>query len=171
MKIGVWKIQPINMTNGNRISLREISRDNLKAVLALEVSEEQKKVYPRSNAYSIAEGHYPADDDPVWMRAIYAAETPVGFLMTSEAPERGEYFLWRIMIDQQHQGNGYGASAVELLIDRIRSSGNAKFLLTSHLSGDVASGPFYQQLGFRYTGEVLGEGDQVMRIDFETAKQ
>ncbi len=75
------------------VSLREITPKNIHAVLALEVTDEQKRVYPRSNGYSIAEGHYPSDGDPVWMRAIYAGETPVGFLMTSEAPDCGEYFL------------------------------------------------------------------------------
>ncbi len=78
------------------ISLREITGQNIRAILALGVSKDQEKVYPRSNGYSIAEGHYPADDDPVWMRAICAGEEPVGFLMTSEAPSIGEYGIWRI---------------------------------------------------------------------------
>ncbi len=148
------------------VSLRDITSENVKAVLALSVTEEQRKVYPRSNGYSIAEGHYPADDDPVWMRAIYAGETPVGFLMTSEAPDQGEYFLWRLMIDAGHQRKGYGRRAVELLIERIKASDNAKALLTSHLKGDGDAGAFYERLGFAYTGEVLSACDHLMRMDF-----
>lgn len=129
------------------------------------MTAEQREVYPRSNAYSIAEGHYPADDDPVWMRAIYAGEAPVGFLMTSEAPDRGEYFLWRLMIDARHQGNGYGRRAVELLMERITRAGNATMLLTSHSQGDADAGRFYGKLGFEYTGEVLGERDLGMRLE------
>ena len=147
------------------VSLQEITSKNIKAILALRVSEEQKKVYPRSNGYSIAEGHYPADDDPVWMRAIYAGEVTVGFLMTSEAPDRGEYFLWRLMIDASHQGRGYGSRAVELLIERITASGNAKELVTSHLKDDGNAGAFYQKIGFVYTGEVLDGCDHLMRND------
>lgn len=75
------------------VSLREITGENIRAILALEVTEAQREACPRSNAYSIAEGLYPADADPVWMRGIYAGETPVGFRMTSETPEQGEYFL------------------------------------------------------------------------------
>ncbi len=90
------------------VSLREITGQNIRAFLALKVSKDQEKVYPRSNGYSIAEGHYPADDDPVWMRAIYAGQEPVGFLMTSEAPSIGEYGIWRIMVAEKHQGRGYG---------------------------------------------------------------
>lgn len=148
------------------VSLREITSENLLAVLGLCVTEEQKKVYPRSNAYSIAEAHYPGDDDPVWIRAIYAGETPVGFLMTSEAPDQGVYFLWRLMIDAKHQGKGYGFRAVKLLIKRIKNSPNPKALMTAHLKGDGDAGAFYEKLGFVYTGEILGGNDHVMRIDF-----
>ena len=148
------------------VSLREITAQNLKSVLRLSVSQEQKKVYPRSNAYSIAEAHYPGDDDPVWIQAIYAGEEPVGLLMTSEAPERGEYFLWRLMIDAVHQRKGYGRRAVELLIARIENSPNPSFLMTSHLKGDGEAGVFYEKLGFAYTGEILGDNDHIMRIDF-----
>ncbi len=146
-----------------RVSLREVMSENLRAILALSVTEEQKKVYPRSNAYSIAEGQYPPDDHPVWIRAIYVGEVPVGFLMTSEAPDRGEYFLWRLMIDAKHQGNGYGSRAVELLIERIKASSNAKELVTSHLRDDGDAGTFYRKLGFEYTGEILDGCDRVMR--------
>lgn len=150
------------------VTLREITRENIKAVLGLSVAPEQKSVYPRSNGYSIAEGHYPADDDAVWMRAIYADHTPVGFLMTSEAPDRGEYFLWRLMVDAKHQGRGYGSRAVKLLIERIKASGNARVLITSHLKGDGDAGVFYQKLGFIYTGEVMEGVDHVMKIAFSS---
>ncbi|MDA3874702.1 MAG: GNAT family N-acetyltransferase [Kiritimatiellae bacterium] len=155
------------MSANKTVTLREITRKNIRAILALEVSPDQKHVYARSNGDSIAEGHFPADDDPVWMRAIYADETPVGFIMTSEVPENGEYYLWRMMVDAEHQGNGYGARAVELLIERIKEIGNSKILLTSHLSRDGNAGPFYQGLGFQYTGETLGKEDLMMKLDFQ----
>ena len=151
------------------VSLREITSQNIKAVLELRVSEKQKKVYPRSNGYSIAEGYFPADDDSVWMRAIYAGDVPVGFIMTSEASDRGEYLLWRLMVDAKHQGKGYGFRAVELLIKRIKTSPNAKKLVTSHLKGEGDAGPFYQKLGFEYTGEILYGHDHVMELDLRTS--
>ena len=147
------------------VSLREITSENLESVLGLAVTEEQKVVYPRSNAYSIAQAHYPADDDPVWIRAIYAGESPVGLLVTSEDPDQGVYFLWRIMIDAEYQGMGYGSRAVELLIDRIQDSPGPKTLMTSHLKENVDAGTFYEKLGFAYTGEILGGCDLVLRMD------
>jgi diamine N-acetyltransferase len=150
-----------------QVTLREITGDNLKAVLGLSVAEEQKQVYPRSNAYSIAEALYPPDEDPVWFRAVYAGETPVGFIMTSEVPERGEYFLWRLMIDARHQGKGYGSRAVEALIERIKSNPKAKELVTSYWESNDDAGVFYRRMGFEYTGEVLRGCDRVMRMVFE----
>ncbi len=148
------------------VTLRKLTSENLRAILELSVTDHQLKSYPRSNAYSIAEAHYPADEDPVWLRAIYAGETPVGFMMTSEAPNQGEYFLWRLMIDQRFQGSGYGRRAVQLLIERIQQSDNPKALITSHLLEDANTGHFYEQLGFEYTGELIGEDEPIMRFGF-----
>jgi GNAT superfamily N-acetyltransferase len=147
---------------GNKavVTLREITPENIKAVLGLGVAPEQKSVYPRSNGYSIAEGHYPDDDDPVWMRVIYANETPVGFLMTSEAPDRGEYFMWRLMVDAEHQGKGYGSRAVKLLIERTRRQAmrEGSSLATSRVRE--------MQVGSIKSGEVLDGIDYVMEIAF-----
>lgn len=149
------------------ISLEEITSRNIHAVLALEVAEEQKATYPRCNAHSIAEGLFPADEDPVWMRAICHHGEPIGFMMTSEVPADGDYFLWRMMIDKHHQGKGYGAAAMRLLIRRIEDNGNPHLLFLSHLQDNTAAGRFYTKLGFSYTGNDLGDGDLEMALRFD----
>ena len=149
------------------VTLEEISANNIHAVLALDVLDTQKATYPRSNAYSIAEGFFPSDDDPVWMRAICKDGEPIGFMMTSEVPEDGDYFLWRMMIDAHHQGRGYGAAAMRLLIKRIKDNGNAHVLLLSHLKANADAGRFYESLGFSYTGKDLGNGDLEMSLQFD----
>ena len=98
--------------------------------------------------------------------AIYAGETPVGLILTSEAQDKGEYFLWRLMIDQRFQGRGYGRSAVQLLIERIRQTDNPKILITSHLHANSGAGRFYEQLGFEYTGEKIGSQELELRLTF-----
>ena len=148
------------------VTLRAITYENLHAVLDLSVADHQRKTYPQTNAHSIAEAHYPADDDAVWLKAIYAGETPVGLILTSKAEDRGEYFLWRLMIDQRFQGHGYGRSAVQLLIERIRQTDNPKVLITSHLQANSQAGYFYEQLGFEYTGEKIGPHDLELQLTF-----
>ena len=149
------------------VTLEEISRANIYDVLALDVSKEQRPFYPCSNAVSIAEGHFPPDDDPVWMRAICDDGKPVGFIMTSERPSDGEYFIWRIMIDKNHQNAGHGGAAMRLLIERIIDIGNPKVLLLSHLQGNAPAASFFRSYGFEYTGTDLGGGDLEMAMRFD----
>ena len=85
--------------------------------------------------------------------------------MTSEIPEQGEYYLWRIMIDAEYQEKGYAAQAVELLIKRIKETPNAKTLITSHLTENIQAGRFFESLGFLYTGGVLEETDRLMEMN------
>ena len=149
------------------VTLEDITSTNIHAVLALEVSQVQKATYPRSNAHSIVEGLFPTDDDPVWMKAICEDGQPIGFIMTSEVPENGDYFLWRMMIDERHQGKGYGAIAMRLLIKRIKDNGNSRVLLLSHLKGNTGAGKFYEKFGFTYTGNRLGDNDLEMSLRFD----
>ena len=100
------------MTQQN-VTLEALSADHILAVLALRVSDKQLAAYPRSNGCSVAEGNYPPDSGPEWMRAICNNGEPVGFMMTSERPAQCVYFLWRMMIDYRHQGSGCHGSAVQ----------------------------------------------------------
>ena len=47
------------------------------------------------NAASLAQAHF---SENAWLRAIYADDTLVGFVMLYDAPDEQEYFLWRYMI-------------------------------------------------------------------------
>ncbi len=141
------------------VSLREITQDTLNSILNLRVTKDQEQ-FVASNAVSIAQAHFSAD---AWFRAIYADETPVGFLMLSDQPDKGEYFLWRFMVDLQHQGKGYGRRALELLIEHVKTRPNAKELFLSHVPGPGSPEDFYRQLGFEHTGEQAGE-ELVMKL-------
>jgi len=142
------------------VSLREVTQENLKSVLALKVTKDQEK-FVASNAVSIAEAYFAEN---AWFRAIYADETPVGFLMISDVPEKAEYYLWRFMIDAEHQGKGYGRKALELLIEHVRTRPNAKAFYTSHRKGEGSPEGFYLKMGFIRTGE-MWHGDFLMKLE------
>ena len=148
------------MDTAARVSLREITRENLHDILNLSVSKNQEGLVA-SNAKSIAEAYF-ADD--AWFRAIYAGEAPVGFIMLSEIPARAEYFLWRMMVVVSKQGKGYGRNAVELLVEYVRTRPGAKELFTSHVMKDGNAGDFYSKMGFVYTGEEH-DGELVMKLE------
>jgi diamine N-acetyltransferase len=109
------------VTRTSTVSLREITSESLRPILRLKVFPEQEK-YVASNAVSIAQAYFHRDN--AWFRAIYADETPVGFLMLDDRPDEASYFLWRFMIDARYQKFGYGKRALELEPDpTLRNSG------------------------------------------------
>jgi diamine N-acetyltransferase len=144
------------------ISLREVTRDTVRAICRLEVAASQRG-FVAPNAVSISEAHFAPE---AWFRAIYAADEPVGFVMLSIKPEVPEFYLWRFMIAEPFQRRGYGAAALALAIDHVRGLG-AKDLLTSTVPGDGTPRPFYEGLGFVATGAV-DDGEEVLRLELGT---
>lgn len=143
----------------SKVTLREITADTVRTICNLSVREDQKQ-FVASNAVSIAQAYF---SEYAWFRAIYADDTPVGFVMLEDQPEKPEYFLWRFMIDARYQGMGFGRRALEMLIEHVRTRPNATELLTSFHEGDGSPQGFYEKLGFRLTGD-WEEGEALMRL-------
>lgn len=112
------------------------------------------------NSVSIAEGTY---SDKAWFRAIYADETPVGFVMLYD-DEKPEYYLWRFMIGGTHQEKGFGRRAIELLVDYVKTRPGAKKILASYVPIEGGPEPFYRSLGFVPTSGVH-DGEVVIRLE------
>ena len=141
------------------IALREITKENLRDIFKLKVAPEQER-FVAPNAVSIAQAYF--DRDVAWFRAIYADDTPVGFVMLHDEPAERKYYLWRFMIDHRFQGKGYGAQALQEVIAYVRRRPGAHEFLTSVVPGEGTPGAFYEKLGFAYTGD-MDEGERVMR--------
>jgi len=142
------------------VSLREVTADTLRSVLRLKVSPQQEQ-FVADNATSIAQAHF---EPKAWFRAIYAGETPVGFVMLYDDTEKPEYFLWRYMIDSRYQGLGFGRQALLQVIDIVRGRPRATEMLLSYVPAEGSPEPFYAGLGFVNTGEVE-DGENVMRLE------
>ena len=84
-------------------------------------------------------------------------------------PERAEYFVWRFMIDQHHQGVGYGRAAMELIIEHVRTLPDARELYISHLRGNAGAAGLYTSMGFTYTGDEDETGDLLMKLQLTPA--
>lgn len=147
------------VTRESIVSLREVTADTVRAIIRLKVKPEQTG-FVADNATSIAQAYF---EPKAWFRAIYAGETPVGFLMLYDDPEGPEYFLWRLMIDGRYQHLGFGRRAMELFIDHVRGRPNAKELLVSYVPGEGGPALFYAGLGFVETGEVE-DGENVAKL-------
>lgn len=145
------------------VSLREVTKETLRDITRLKVSPNQERLVA-TNAESIAEAHF--SPDIAWFRAIYADDTPVGFVMLEDNAAIGRYYLWRFMIDARYQKRGIGQRALELLFEYVKTRPGARVLYTSCVPGEGSPGPFYEKMGFVYTGEE-DEGELVMRIELE----
>ena len=142
-----------------KVSLREITKETLRSILRLKVSEPQEDLVA-DNGNSIAQAHF---DEKAWFRGIYAGETPVGFAMLSIDREKPEFYLWRFMIDEAHQGSGHGKRAMEILIEVVRSEPEATEFTLHVMDREDSARSFYESLGFEATGE-KEEDELVMRL-------
>lgn len=147
------------LTPAAAVTLREITQDTLRSILRLKVKPEQEQ-FVANNAVSVAQAHF---EPKAWFRAIYADETPVGFVMLYDDPDAPEYYLWRFMIDARYQHFGFGRRALEQLIAHVRARPNATELKLSYVPAEGGPEPFYAGLGFVNTGEV-DDGENVMKL-------
>ncbi len=142
-----------------KITLREITEETVRSVLQLEVSKDQKN-FVAPNAVSIAQAHFSKN---AWFRAIYANDTPVGFVMLYVDEDKPEYDVWRFMVDKDHQGKGYGREAMLQAIEYVRGLPDAKELYLSYVPEEGNPGPFYKKLGFKETG-TWDDDEKVMKL-------
>jgi len=143
----------------SKVTLREITKENVRSICELSVSESQKP-YVASNATALAEASYSNDERP---QAIYADNIPVGLAVLRIQPKESNYFLWRLMIDAQYQGSQYGRRAMDLLIQQAKSDPDCDEFLTSVVPGDHSPQGFYESLGFELTGEWY-EGEAILKL-------
>jgi GNAT superfamily N-acetyltransferase len=134
--------------------LRTVTEANVDQLIKLAVAPGQEGLVG-SVAASIAQASVRTPGRPL---GIYDGDEPVGLLLLWDVrrdPEEpaDQLYVWRLMIDAKHQKKGYGARTMRWVIDEARRLGVASVGLSHRMSPGHA-GPFYEKLGFRYTGRV-----------------
>ena len=156
------------------LRLVKVDGRNVWDVLKLSVAEAQKP-FVAGNDISIIEAYVAiTGNGHAFPFAICEGDTPVGFLMIGfgvddcwdDAPgiARGNYFLWRLMIDQRYQRRGYGRQAVKRALDFIRTfpCGAAKYCWVSYEPENAVARSLYLSFGFIETGE--RDGDESIAV-------
>jgi diamine N-acetyltransferase len=141
------------------ITLRPITRENVRESVGLRTTEEQKS-FVAENGLSLAQAY---TDPELIPRAIYADDTMVGFAMYGRDNATGVDWIIRVMIDARHQGQGYGRAAMQELIALLREQPDCKEIRLSYVPGNAVAERLYVSLGFEATGEVE-HGEVVMRL-------
>jgi len=146
------------------ISLRPITDANRQEVEALRVSPGQEQ-FVSNVVESLQEAaEYPGAHAIYW--AIYAEETPVGFVMIADEVDSPDYipqFLWKLLIDERHQGRGYGKATLDLVVEYFRGRPGVEAVTTSAVPGEGSPVTFYERYGFVRTGEI-DDGEIVLRL-------
>lgn len=144
--------------------LATISKDNWIDAISLRVREDQVN-FVASNAVSLAQLNFL---EGFHAKGIYAEKEMVGFAMYGVDEDDGEYWIYRMMIDQKHQGKGYGKRAIQLIIEDIQNmkSDRHQNISLSYEPENKVAKQLYEQIGFQEVEGFLIEGEQVARYTF-----
>lgn len=108
---------------------------------------------------------------------IYDGAVPIGFIMIgygkSSYPDdppvaEGNYLLWRLMIDKNHQGKGYCRHILQKAVEYIKTfpAGKADCIWLSYESENLFARDIYLKFGFVENGQMCGE-ETVAVFDLE----
>jgi len=143
------------------VSLRPLDDSNREAVEALRVSQSQEQ-FVSSVTDSLQEAAEHPDAHPIsW--AVYDDDTPVGFVMIADEVDNPEYipqYLWKLLIDERYQRQGFGSATLDLIVEYFRGRPGVEVLNTSAGQGEGSPLGFYERYGFERTGEI--RFDEVM---------
>ena len=147
------------------VTLKKITAENVWKIMKLRVNEEQEN-FVASNSQSVIEAYVAlTNGGHALPYGIYDDETPVGFLMIGydvedsweDAPQiaKGNYSLWRLMIDRNYQQRGYGKEAIRLALELMRTFpfGPAEYCWLSYEPENEVAKKLYRSFGFEENGE------------------
>ena len=151
------------------LKLKQINRKNVADILNLEVFDNQKSFVATNNSSIIDAYIAITENNDVFTFGIHKEDTPIGFLMIGfdvnsddeGAPKiaKGNYNIWRLMIDKKFQGKGFGRKAMDLALEFVNTfpCGTAKYCWLSYESYNNVARQLYKSVGFVETDEKDGE--------------
>lgn len=147
------------------LSIHSVDQTNLEALLALQLNTEQ-----RSFIESIPECLQEAKEDSRYTPvALCVGEQVVGFAMYGLFNESQQSRVWfdRFLIGKQFQGRSLGKAFAQLLLAFLFDHFRCQQIFLSVYPNNHTAITLYQQLGFKFTGERICEGEHVMACSLE----
>ncbi|MEM7058433.1 MAG: GNAT family N-acetyltransferase [Pseudomonadota bacterium] len=156
------------------VEFREIADwDELHLICALKVAPEQDG-YVSPNVMTMAEAPFEVGS---LVRAIWNDGQPIGLLAMKRPSDypaeediqirRDAAYVWRLMVDQDFQGQGFGVHALNEAKRTAIDWGYDAMTLTAG-DGPHSAIPFYKRYGFVLTGRTLwgdeGELEMICQI-------
>ena len=76
--------------------------------------------------------------------------------MTGYYEPQNRHNIWRFMIDERYQSQGYGKAALLLAINNLKEKHGAREIFLSVVPENTAAKNLYHSVGFQLTGEMSG---------------
>ena len=160
------------------VHLEELNKYNVWDVIELTVKKEQES-FIAGNEWSLVHAYVGnKTEGAVYPFGIFDDDKAVGFLMIAydygevcndpDAPEISDnnYFLWRLMIDGEEQGKGYGRKAVELALEFVKTfpHGKADYCWLCYDKNNEVARKLYLSMGFHEIGEQDDDINAVIKL-------
>ncbi len=133
------------------LELREVTSKNFEDIIRLNVAENQVPFVP-SNVYSIAQSS--VYKETAFPFGVYANDNLVGFVMIGYHENEKQHKLWRLMIDKNHQGKGYGKSALKLAVNYMINHYEILEIGTKTHCDNIVAQNLYKSIGFKIVDKV-----------------
>jgi diamine N-acetyltransferase len=140
------------------VVLRDVTKENWLECTRLKLAPEQEH-FVASNAVSIAESKFYPTFVPqaIYHRNDSGEETMIGFVMygfypDGEPPHGQRHWIFRLMVDREHQAKGYGREAMRHVLARLEADPDCPSVLIGYESDNLISQKLYAELGFREIG-------------------
>jgi diamine N-acetyltransferase len=147
-----------------QVTLKDVNKDNWDECCNLKLSTKQGGLVA-PHMYTISE----TEIEPAFVPlAIYVDNKVVGFAMYGLDPDDGKYWIYRLMIDVDHQGKGYGKAALAQLIKRLSELADCDEIFAGYKPWNNVAASLFGEMGFERTGEMLS-GEFVVRLDLKEA--
>lgn len=143
------------------IEIKEVTKENLKEVLSLDVSTTQKS-YVESTKQCLEDA---VECNYYQPAGLYKDGILVGFAMYGFFPgegQKGRVWLDRYLIDERFQGKGLGSIMLEALIAHLVKLYHCDEIYLSLYDDNQCALHLYQKFGFKFNGEKDINGEKIM---------
>ena len=130
-----------------RYQLKPLTKENWQKIANLQVAPDQRHLI-EDNRDSLLEAVYATDLNwtPI---GLYVDNHPVGFSMIgAQDVQNQSIWLDRFMIDQTHQGKGYGHALFKTVLNYLLQDYPVQRIYLSVHEENTKAFPFYESFGF-----------------------
>ena len=127
------------------VTLKRITVANWQECIELRVTDDQVGLVP-GNLYSIAEAQFYPSAVPLAIQSVEGAM--VGFIMYGIDVASGKWKVFRLMIDEAHQGKDYCREAMEQVVQELADRPDCDEILICYRPSNHAARELYADLGF-----------------------